>query len=78
MFLGTAMETPESALLAQARRENEELRAEIARLKNGGAIGHSRVTDGQEAEAHDPAPHSYGNPGITLLPKLMEPSVTPE
>ena len=50
--------------LAQARRENEELRAEIARLKNGGAISHSRVTDGQEAEAHDPAPHSYGNPGI--------------
>ena len=50
--------------LAQARRENEELRAEIARLKNGGAVGHSGVTDGQEAEAHDPAPHSYGNPGI--------------
>ena len=50
--------------LAQARRENEELRAEIARLKNGGAVSHSGVTDGQEAEAHDPAPHSYGNPGI--------------
>ena len=50
--------------LAQARRENEELRAEIARLKNGVAIGHSRVTDGYGAEAHDPAPHSYGNPGI--------------
>ena len=50
--------------LAQARRENEELRAEIARLKNGGAVSHSGVTDGQEAEAHDPAPHSYGTPGI--------------
>ena len=50
--------------LAQARRENEELRAEIARLKNGVAIGHSGVTDGYGAEAHDPAPHSYGNPGI--------------
>ena len=37
--------------LAQARRENEELRAEIARLKNGGAIGHSGVTDGEGAEA---------------------------
>ena len=50
--------------LAQARRENEELRAEIARLKNGGAVSHSGVTDGQKAEAHDPDPHSYGNPGI--------------
>ena len=50
--------------LAQARRENEELRAEIARLKNGVAISHSGVTDGYGAEAHDPAPHSYGNPGI--------------
>ena len=50
--------------LAQARRENEELRAEIARLKNGGAVSHSGVTDGYGAEAHDPAPHSYGNPGI--------------
>ena len=50
--------------LAQARRENEELRAEIARLKNGGAVSHSRVPDGYGAEAHDPAPHSYGNPGI--------------
>ena len=50
--------------LAQARRENEELRAEIARLKNGGAVSHSGVTDGYGAEAHDPTPHSYGNPGI--------------
>ena len=50
--------------LAQARRENEELRAEIARLKNGGAVSHSGVTDGYGAEAHDPAPHSYANPGI--------------
>ena len=50
--------------LAQARRENEELRAEIARLKNGGAVSHSGVTDGYGAEAHDSAPHSYGNPGI--------------
>ena len=50
--------------LAQARRENEELRAEIARLKNGGAVSHSGVTDGYGAEAHDPAPHSYGTPGI--------------
>ena len=32
--------------LAQARRENEELRAEIARLKNDLTIGHSGVTDG--------------------------------
>ena len=50
--------------LAQARRENEELRAEIARLKNGGAVSHSGVTDGQEAEAPEPTSHSYGNPGI--------------
>ena len=50
--------------LAQARRENEELRAEIARLKNGGAVSHSGVTDGYGAEAHDPDPRSYGNPGI--------------
>ena len=50
--------------LAQARRENEELRAEIARLRNGGAVSHSGVTDGYEAEAPDPVPHSYGNPGI--------------
>ena len=50
--------------LAQARRENEELRAEIARLKNGGAVSHSGVTDGYGAEAHDSAPHGYANPGI--------------
>ncbi len=50
--------------LAQARRENEELRAEIARLKNGGAVSHSGVTDGYGAEAHDPDPRSYGTPGI--------------
>ena len=45
--------------LAQARRENEELRAEIAWLKNGGAIGHSGVTDGEEAEAPSPTSRSY-------------------
>ena len=50
--------------LAQARREIEELRAEIARLKNGGAVSHSRVTDGYGAEAPEPTSHSYGNPGI--------------
>ena len=48
--------------LAQARRENEELRAEIARLKNGGAISHSRVTDGQEAEAPEPASSQLWKP----------------
>ena len=58
--------------LAQARRENEELRAEIARLKNGGAVSHSGVTDGYGAEAHDPDPRSYGNPGIGASePKLQ-------
>ena len=45
--------------LAQARRENEELRAEIAWLKNGGAIGHSGVTDGEEAKATQPTSRSY-------------------
>ena len=45
--------------LAQARRENEELRAEIAWLKNGGAIGQSGVTDGEEAEATQPTSRSY-------------------
>ena len=50
--------------LAQARRENEELRAEIARLRDSLAIGHLGVTDGYGAEAHGPAPRSYGNPGI--------------
>ena len=45
--------------LAQARRENEDLRAEIARLKNGGAIGHSGVTDGEEAKATQPTSRSY-------------------
>ena len=50
--------------LAQARRENEELRAEIARLKNGGAVSHSGVTDGYETEASDPTPHSYGTARI--------------
>ena len=50
--------------LAQARREIEELRAEIAWLKNGGAVSHSRVTDGYGAEAPEPTSHSYGNPGI--------------
>ena len=47
--------------LAQARRENEELRAEIDRLKNGGAIGHSGVTDGEESKALEPTSHSYEN-----------------
>ena len=65
--------------LAQARRENEELRAEIARLKNGGAVSHSGVTDGYGAEAHDPTPHSYGNPGIgAFYRSSWLPSVTLE
>ena len=51
--------------LAQARREIEELRAEIARLKNGGAIGHSGVTDGEEAEAPEPTSHSYETPDFS-------------
>ncbi len=50
--------------LAQARRENEELRAEIARLRDSLAIGHLGVTDGYGASAHGPAPRSYGTPGI--------------
>ena len=50
--------------LAQARRENEELRAEIARLRDSLAIGHLGVTDGYGAEAHGPAPRSYGTPEI--------------
>ena len=45
--------------LAQARRENEELRAEIARLRESLAIGHSGVTDGEEAELPEPLSHSY-------------------
>ena len=48
--------------LSQARLENEELRAEIARLKNDLAIGHYGVTDGQEADAAKPSSHSYENP----------------
>ena len=51
--------------LAQARREIEELRAEIARLKNGGAIGHSGMTDGEEAEAPEPTSHSYETPDFS-------------
>ena len=47
--------------LARARRENEELRAEIARLKSDLAIGHSGVTDGQVAEPPEPTSHSYEN-----------------
>ena len=45
--------------LAQARRENEELREEIARLRESMAIGHSGVTDGEEAEPPEPLSHSY-------------------
>ena len=45
--------------LAQARRENEELREEIARLRESMAISHSRVTDGEEAEPPEPLSHSY-------------------
>ena len=52
--------------LAQARRENEELRAEIARLKSDWAIGHSGVTDGEEAEAPPPTSHSYENPAHSI------------
>ena len=51
--------------LAQARREIEELRAEIARIKNGGTIGHPGVTDGEEAETPDPTSHSYGTPDFS-------------
>ena len=47
--------------LARAHRENEELKAEIARLKSDLAIGHSGVTDGQVAEAPEPTSHSYEN-----------------
>ena len=45
--------------LAQARRENEELRAEVSRLRESMAIGHSGVTDGHEAEPPEPSSHSY-------------------
>ena len=45
--------------LAQARRENEELREEIARLRESMAIGHSGVTDGKEAELPEPLSDSY-------------------
>ena len=48
--------------LAQARRENEKLRAENDRLKNDLAIGHSGVTDGQEDKAPEPTSHSYEPP----------------
>ena len=51
--------------LAQARRENEELRAEIDRLKNGGAIGHSGVTDGEEPQEPEPTSHSYETPDFS-------------
>ena len=51
--------------LAQARRENEELRAVIARLMNGGAIGHSGVTDGEEPKASEPTSHSYETPDVS-------------
>ena len=51
--------------LAQARREIEELRAEVARLKNGGAIGHSGVTDGEDPKAPEPTSHSYENPDFS-------------
>ena len=51
--------------LAQARRENEELRAEIARLKNDLTIGHSGVTDGQEDKSPEPTSHSYDPPGYS-------------
>ena len=51
--------------LAQARRENEELRAVIARLMKGVAIGHSGVTDGQEAETPEPTSHSYETPDFS-------------
>ena len=53
--------------LAQARRENEELRAEIAWLKNGGAIGHSGVTDGEEAKATQPTYPRRGQGNSTHL-----------
>ena len=51
--------------LAQARREIEELRAEVARLKNGGAIGHSGVTDGEDPKAPEPTSHSYEKPDFS-------------
>ena len=47
--------------LAQARRENEELREEIALLRDSLAIGHSGVTDGEEAELPEPLSDSYEN-----------------
>ena len=49
--------------LAQARRENEDLREEIARLRESLAIGHSGVTDGEEAGLPGPPSHSYENAG---------------
>ena len=45
--------------LALARRENEELRAVIARLMNGGATGHYGVTDGPAGVSQDEASRSY-------------------
>ena len=37
----------------------------IARLMNGGAIGHSGVTDGEEPKAAEPTSHSYENPDVS-------------
>ncbi len=51
--------------LAQARREIEELRAENDRLKNGGPIGHSGVTDGEESQEPEPTSHSYETPDFS-------------
>ena len=51
--------------LAQARREIEDLRAEVVRLKNGWTIGHSGVTDGQGAKPPEPTSHSYENPDFS-------------
>ena len=58
--------------LAQARRENEELRAEIAQLRSGGAIGHSRVTDGEEPKAPELASHSYETPYFSTSSEAHE------
>ena len=52
--------------LAQARRQNEELQgrvkeleAQLALLRNGGAIGHVEVTNGERGIPLEEFPHSY-------------------
>ena len=57
---------PQAARVPGLESRVAELEAELARLRNGGAIGHTGVTDGEAASPSGLTPGSYGTAGQAI------------